>query len=89
VAYFALEAYIVLKVLGELRPFSILAAAGLSFAIGQIFDFVISVHICSSTSGKIDGSPFETLFVLISVVLLWWFWINIVEGEYSENEMSY
>ena len=89
VAYFVLEAYIVLKVLGERRPLYILTGAALCFAIGQIFDFVISVHICNSTDGKIDGSPFETLFVLLSVVLLWWFWINIVEGEHSENEASY
>lgn len=63
-----------------------LTAAVLSFAIGQIFDFVISVHICKGTKGKIDGSMFETFFVLISVVLLWRFWTSIVEGEYAESE---
>ena len=86
VGYYCLEIYIVLKILGERRPLFILTASALSFAIGQIFDFVISVHICTSTDGKIDGSMFETFFVLISVILLWWFWISIVEGEYPESE---
>jgi hypothetical protein len=40
------------------------------------------------TDGKIDGSPFESLFVLISVILLWWYWISIVEGEYPESEAA-
>jgi len=61
-------------------------AAAVAFALGQIFDFIVSVHICLGTNGAIDGSLFETLFVLISVVLLWWFWISIVEGEYPESE---
>lgn len=89
VAYFVLEAYIVLRILGERRPFAILIAAAVAFAVGQIFDFVISVHICKGTNGAINGSLFETLFVLLSVILLWWFWINIVEGDYTENELSY
>ena len=84
--YFCLECFIVLKILGERRPLFILLGAALAFAVGQIFDFVVSVHICLGTNGKIDGSLFETLFVLISVVLLWWFWISIVEGEYPESE---
>ncbi len=75
-----------MKILGERRPLFILGGAALAFAIGQVFDFVVSVHICIGTDGKIDGSLFETLFVLISVVLLWWFWISIVEGEYPESE---
>jgi hypothetical protein len=86
--YFCLEGFIVVKILGERRPLFILAGAALAFAIGQIFDFVISVHICVGTNGKIDGSPFESLFVLISVVLLWWYWISIVEGEYPESEAA-
>jgi hypothetical protein len=84
--YFCLETFIVIKILGEKRPLFILAAAALAFAIGQVFDFVVSVHICIGTNGGIDGSMFETLFVLISVVLLWVFWISIVEGEYQESE---
>jgi Chitin synthase export chaperone len=80
------ESYIVVRILGERRPLFILAAAALVFIVGQIFDFVISVHICEGTKGKIDGSMFETLFTLISVGLLWWFWISIVEGEYPESE---
>ena len=84
--YFCIESFIVIRILGERRPLFILLGAVLAFALGQIFDFVISVHICLGTGGKIDGSLFETLFTLISVGLLWWFWISIVEGEYPESE---
>ena len=87
-AYYCLETFIVIKILGERRPLLILTLSALSFAIGMIFDFVISVHICNGTNGKIDGSLFETLFVLIAVILLWWFWISIVEGEYPESEAA-
>jgi Chitin synthase export chaperone len=83
-----METFIVVRILGERRPLSILAVSALAFAVGQIFNFVISVHICNGTNGKIDGSMFETLFVLISIVFLWWFWISIVEGEYAESEVA-
>jgi hypothetical protein len=86
VVYFILEGFIVLKILGERRPLIMLAAAALSFALGQIFNFLVSVHICTGTNGAIDGSLFETLFTLVSILLLWWYWISIVEGEYPESE---
>src|SRR5690348_18284898 len=42
-----------------------LVGAALLFAIGQIFQYVISVHICTGSSGKINGGLFETLFTLL------------------------
>lgn len=87
VAYYLLETYVVVKILGERRPLFLLTGSALAFAISQIFNFVISVHICLGTNHKIDGSMFETLFVMISVALLWWFWISIVEGEFPESEV--
>jgi hypothetical protein len=72
--YFALESVLVLKVLGERKPMVYLVAAVLLFAIGQIFNYVISVHICKPTNGKIDGAFFETFFTLLSVVAVWDFW---------------
>jgi hypothetical protein len=59
-----------------------LAAAALLFAIGQIFQYVINTHICQGTNGKIDGSLFETLFTLLSVVTLWIFWSSITEDDW-------
>ena len=88
VTYYLIEAFIVTRILGERRPLILLSLSALAFAVGQIFNFVISVHICRGTDGKIDGSMFETLFVLISVGFLWWFWISIVEGEYAESEVA-
>lgn len=59
-----------------------LFAAALLFAIGQIFQYVISTHICQGTNGKIDGALFETLFTLLSVVMLWVFWSSITEDDW-------
>lgn len=82
VAFFALEAVLVLRVLGELKPMAYLAAAAILFALGQIFNYVISKYICSGTHGKIDGALFETLFTLLSVVMTWVFWSSITEDDW-------
>ncbi|MCJ1307281.1 hypothetical protein MMC25_000927 [Agyrium rufum] len=80
--FFLLETYLVLKVLGERKPMLYLFAAALLFAIGQIFQYVVSVHICEGTKGKIDGSMFETFFTLASVVMIWVFWSSITEDDW-------
>jgi hypothetical protein len=82
VAFFALEAILVLRVLGELRPMLYLVGAAILFALGQIFNYVISKYICSGTHGKIDGALFETLFTLLSVVMTWVFWSSITEDDW-------
>ncbi|GAO16267.1 hypothetical protein UVI_02000450 [Ustilaginoidea virens] len=82
VAFFVLEAVLVVRILGEIQPMLYLISAALSFAIGQVFNYAISRHICSGTSGKIDGSLFETLFTLLSVVLVWIFWSSITEDDW-------
>lgn len=81
-AFFVLEAILVVRVLGEMRPMVYLAASGLLFAIGQIFQFVISTHLCQATSGKINGALFETLFTLLSVIMVWVFWSSITEDDW-------
>ncbi|KAI9774919.1 MAG: hypothetical protein M1840_000135 [Geoglossum simile] len=82
VLFFILEAFLVLRVLGEKRPMLYLGGAALLFALGQIFNYVISTHICQATNGKIDGSLFETLFTLLAVVTLWVFWSSITEDDW-------
>jgi hypothetical protein len=59
-----------------------LASALLLFAIGQVFEYVISPHICYGTSQRINGSLFETLFTLLSVVMIWVFWSSITEDDW-------
>lgn len=59
-----------------------LMAAALLFAVGQIFQYVISTHICQGTHGKIDGALFETFFTLLSVVMIWVFWSSITEDDW-------
>ncbi len=59
-----------------------LAAAALLFAIGQVFQYVISVHLCQSTGGNINGGLFATLFTLLSVVMIWVFWSSITEDDW-------
>ncbi|EPS27480.1 hypothetical protein POX_e06445 [Penicillium oxalicum] len=82
VLFFLLETVLVLRVLGEVRPMLYLVGAALLFAIGQIFQYVISTHLCQATSGKIDGALFETLFTLLSVVTIWGFWSSITEDDW-------
>ncbi|KAK5137115.1 hypothetical protein LTR08_001124 [Meristemomyces frigidus] len=80
--FFVLETVLVLRVLGERRPMLYLAAAVLLFAIGQIFQYVVSPHICTGTNGKINGGLFETLFTLLSVGMIWVFWSSITEDDW-------
>lgn len=59
-----------------------LGAAALLFAISQIFQYVISVHICNGANGAINGGFFSTLFTLLSVVMIWVFWSSITEDDW-------
>jgi hypothetical protein len=81
-AFFVLESALVIRVLGERKPMIYLGAAALLFALGQIFNYIVSIHICNGTNGKIDGALFETLFTLLSVVMVWIFWSSITEDDW-------
>ncbi len=85
VAFFALEAILVIRVLGETRPMLYLVGAAVLFALGQIFTYVVSPYICNGTAGKIDGSLFETLFNILAVVTVWIFWSSITEDDWPEQ----
>ena len=87
--FFVLETVLVIRVLGERKPMIYLAAAALLFAIGQIFNYVASIHICNGTDGKIDGSLFQTLFTLLSVVMVWVFWSSITEDDWPMQTNTY
>ncbi|KAJ4401707.1 hypothetical protein N0V91_007748 [Didymella pomorum] len=80
--FFCLESFLVLRVLGERKPMLYLLGAVILFAVGQVFQYVISVHICTGTSGKINGGLFETLFTLLAVVMIWVFWSSITEDDW-------
>lgn len=104
VAFYVLEAILVIRILGEVRPMSkfttyfritllcfirlpnlsivYLTAAALLFAIGQIFEYVISVHLCHASGSKINGALFETLFTLLAVGTVWSFWSSITEDDW-------
>ncbi|OBT67929.1 hypothetical protein VE03_02536 [Pseudogymnoascus sp. 23342-1-I1] len=87
--FFVLESILVLRVLGERKPMIYLGAAALLFILGQIFNYVVSTHICHGTSGKIDGALFETLFTLLSVVTIWYFWSSITEDDWPMPAVNY
>ncbi|KAI1179483.1 chitin synthase III catalytic subunit [Nemania sp. FL0916] len=82
VAFYVLEAVLVLRILGEVRPMAYLTGAAVLFALGQIFNYVVSPYICNGTAGKIDGALFETLFTLLAVVMVWIFWSSITEDDW-------
>jgi len=83
VLFYVLELFLVLRVLAEIRPLIWLTLSGLLFAVGQIFQFVASNHICSGTNHKINGGFFEVLFTLASVVTVWIFWSSITEDDWE------
>ncbi|KAL5352682.1 hypothetical protein ACLOAV_002630 [Pseudogymnoascus australis] len=87
--FFVLESILVLRVLGERKPMIYLGAAALFFILGQIFNYVVSTHICDGTNGKIDGAIFETLFTLLSVVTIWYFWSSITEDDWPMPAVNY
>lgn len=66
-----------------------LTLAALLFAIGKIFEYVISTHICQSTHGRINGTLFESFFTLAALVVLWVFWNMITDDDESPNESPY
>lgn len=82
VIFYVLETVLVLRVLGETRPMIYLTLAAILFALGQVFNYAISPYICSGTAGKIDGALFETLFTLLSVIMVWIFWSSITEDDW-------
>lgn len=63
-----------------------LVAAALSFAIGQIFQYLVSVHICNGTNGHINGGFFQVLFNLFAVGFIWKCWSSIVEEDWPRPE---
>ncbi|KAI1269793.1 chitin synthase III catalytic subunit [Xylariaceae sp. FL1019] len=89
VAFYVLEGILVLRVLGEVRPMLYLTGAAVLFALGQIFNYVVSPYICNGTSGKIDGALFETLFTLLAVVMVWVFWSSITEDDWPSAQPGY
>ena len=88
VAYYVLEAIVALKILRQVRAMIYLTAAAVLFVIGQICNYVISPYICRGTTGKIDGSLLETLFTLLSVVMVYAFWDLITSDEFSPQSSS-
>lgn len=80
--FFVLESILVLRVLQERRPMLWLVGAAILFAIGQIFQYVISVHICRPTGGAINGNFFQALFNMLSVIMIWVFWSSITEDDW-------
>jgi hypothetical protein len=59
-----------------------LLGAALFFILGQIFQYVVSVHICNGTHGKINGGMFEVFFTIFAVVMVWGFWSSITEDDW-------
>ncbi|RMZ77937.1 hypothetical protein DV738_g4180, partial [Chaetothyriales sp. CBS 135597] len=80
--FFVLETVLVIRILGETKPMIYLVAAALLFAVGQIFNYVISVHICNPTNGAINGAFFESFFTLLSIITVWRFWSSITEDDW-------
>ncbi|KAI5293196.1 hypothetical protein KEM52_005758 [Ascosphaera acerosa] len=86
VCYAMIEGFICLHVLGEKVPFAFLLIGAGLFAMGQIFQYVASKHICSATHGKINGSVFANFFTSLALASIWILWSVITEDELDDPE---
>ena len=83
VTFYILNVILVLGVLRWIVPLLPLSGTALLFALGQVFNYTISPHICNGTAGRMDGALFETLFTFLAVILVWVFWCSITEVDLS------
>ncbi|KAI5291832.1 hypothetical protein KEM54_005690 [Ascosphaera aggregata] len=79
VLYFLTQGFTCLVALGEFVPFFFLMIATVLFTLGQVFQYILSRHICAVSGGKINGSIFENFFTLLALASIWILWDNITE----------
>ncbi|BFZ60991.1 hypothetical protein YB2330_002048 [Saitoella coloradoensis] len=82
--YFIISAVISLHILEEKKPLYPLAYAFTGFLLALIFTFVVSDDICRSTHGRIDGSMFTSLSVLVAVYNVWRFWDVTTDDDFTD-----
>ncbi|KAF5350424.1 hypothetical protein D9758_012440 [Tetrapyrgos nigripes] len=80
VGYFVLITHIVLRVLGEYKPFALFLGSAVLFVLSQAAWFLLERVVCQHTNAKLD-SFIATVLETASVVMLFWTWRSITEGE--------
>ncbi|KAF5329914.1 hypothetical protein D9758_018251 [Tetrapyrgos nigripes] len=78
--YFVLMTYIVLRMLGEYKPFALFLGSAVLFVLSQAAWFLLGRVVCQHTNGKLDSSFIATVLETASVVVLFWAWRSITEG---------
>ncbi|KAJ1918241.1 hypothetical protein H4219_002713 [Mycoemilia scoparia] len=82
--YLCAQLVIVFRFLAVRKPLLWLLGALVLFVLSQIFMLVISDEICNGTNGRIDGTMFSTLLNFGSLVMIYFFWNSITEGDGDE-----
>ncbi|KAI5309522.1 hypothetical protein KEM55_003061 [Ascosphaera atra] len=72
-----------LVMLGEFKPFYYLVGATIFFAIGQVFQYVVSDHLCNASHGKVNGALFETFFTMLALASIWFLWNELTEDQFQ------
>lgn len=80
--YLILQTILVVKALGEWKPLLYLYSAFSLFALGQVFQFLISYYICNGTH-KLNGAMFSTILDTAAMVVLFFYWSSITEGRFQ------
>jgi len=87
--YFGIMSYIVLKVLGEWKPFLLYLASLIVFAGSQVVYMVPSKFICEASNRVLDGSFIATALETTSFALLFMAWMKITEASWEGQWLEY
>ncbi|KAH7881888.1 chitin synthase III catalytic subunit [Phlebopus sp. FC_14] len=88
IIYLAIMLYVVLGVLNEVRPVVYYMIAFILFVLSQLDYFLLSKVICRSSSMKVDGSFIATILETAAVVVLYFAWRGITEGEAFNKKLA-
>jgi predicted neutral ceramidase superfamily lipid hydrolase len=80
--YVITQTILVLRVaVNRLWPLGSLYMAFSTFALAQVFIFVLSTNVCETTAHNFDGIFFASIFHLFSVMMVYKYWDSITEED--------
>ncbi|KAF5392771.1 hypothetical protein D9757_000954 [Collybiopsis confluens] len=83
--YFAIMMFIILRMLKETRPTLFYILAAVCFIFSQLAWFLLGKVLCTASSSKIDGSFIATILETATIVLLFYGWKSITEGDWDDK----
>jgi len=87
--YFGVMSYIVLKILGEWKPFLLYLASFLVFAGSQVVYMIAGKTLCEVSNRVVDGSFIATTLETGSLTLLFVAWMKITESSWDSQYIPF